>query len=93
MIGITAIQNQTNFVVREKNKYSMSYYEMGINYRLIRVIHQLTLASKNSLAPLTPTSTTSISVNFASLLNPLSSRSSPALAFRKISKNWNIRYK
>ena len=46
-----------------------------------------TLASKKSLAPLTPSRATSISESFASAISPLSSCSSPAAALWNISRN------
>lgn len=48
---------------------------------------QLTLASKKVLAPLTPSVETSISERRARAQRPLSSASSPAAAFLKISRN------
>lgn len=47
----------------------------------------VTLASKKSLAPITPSVETLISDSLASAIRPLSSCSSPAAALRKISKN------
>ena len=46
-----------------------------------------TLASKKSLAPLTPSRATSISESFASAISPLSSCSSPAAALWNMSRN------
>lgn len=46
-----------------------------------------TLASKKSLAPLTPSWATSISESFASAISPLSSSSSPAAALWNMSRN------
>lgn len=46
-----------------------------------------TLASKKSLAPMTPSVDTLISDSLASAIRPLSSCSSPAAALRKISRN------
>lgn len=47
-----------------------------------------TLASKKSLAPITPSVDTLISDSLASAIRPLSSCSSPAAALRKISRNY-----
>lgn len=55
------------------------------------VLHRkeaLTLASKKSLAPLTPSWETSISESFARAISPLSSCSSPAAALWKMSRNY-----
>lgn len=53
------------------------------------IIHHLTLASKKSLAPMTPSVETLISDNRAKAIRPLSSCNSPAAALRKIKRNCN----
>ena len=52
-----------------------------------------TFASKKDLAPFTPSVDTSISERSARTCKPLPSASSPAAAFRKISRNWTERRK
>ena len=61
--------------------------EMMKNLRFFFLMRKFTLASKKSLAPPTPTSSTLISHCFANIPKPESSCNSPAAAFRKISIN------